>query len=89
MILDVDPAVSLTAYGKLADATFPQALENPPGFPQTHSLDDEISLLTSFRGTNGHRSNFSKPGSEGVGGSFVLSNPGGVIFGPLTIRADR
>ena len=50
MILDVDPAVSLTAHGKLADATFPQALENPPGFPQTHSLDDEISLLTAYRG---------------------------------------
>ena len=51
MILDIDLAVSLTAYGKLADATFPQALENPPGFPQTHSLDDGISLLTSYRGT--------------------------------------
>jgi len=44
-------AVCLTAYGKLADATFPQALENPPGFPQTHSSDDEISLLTAYRGT--------------------------------------
>ena len=53
MTLDVDPAVSLTPYGKLADATFPQALENPPGFPQTHSLDDEISTLTSYRGTEG------------------------------------
>ena len=52
MTLDVDLAVSLTAYGKLADATFPQALENPPGFPLTHSLDDEISLLTSYRGTD-------------------------------------
>ena len=52
MILDVDLAVSLTAYGKLADATFPQALENPPGFPQTHSLDDGISLLTAYRGTD-------------------------------------
>jgi len=46
------PAVCLTAYGKLADATFPQALENPPGFPQTHSLDDEIPLLTAYRGTD-------------------------------------
>ena len=51
MIPDADPAVSLTAYGKLADATSPQVLENPPGFPQTHSLDDEVSLLTSHRGT--------------------------------------
>ena len=44
--------MSLTAHGKLADATFPQALENPPGFPQTHSLGDEISTLTSYRGTD-------------------------------------
>ena len=55
MILDVDLAVSLTAYGKLADATFPQALENPPGFPQTHSLDDGISLLTAYRGTDAEK----------------------------------
>ena len=46
------PAVSLTPCGRLADATFPQALENAPGFPQTHSLDDEIFLLTSYRGTD-------------------------------------
>ena len=69
MTLDVDLAVSLTAYGKLADATFPQALENPPGFPLTHSLDDEISLLTSYRGTDG---NF-RPGTD-AGTDANLSN---------------
>jgi len=37
MIRTISPAVTLTPYGKLAHATFPQALENPPGFPQTHS----------------------------------------------------
>ena len=47
------PAVRLTPCGRLADATFPQAFENPPGFPQTHSLDDEIFLLTACRGTDG------------------------------------
>ena len=26
--------------------------EDPPGFPQTHSLGDEISTLTSYRGTD-------------------------------------
>jgi hypothetical protein len=42
-------AVTLTPYGKLApippSTTFPQGLENPPGFPQTHSLDDELFTL--------------------------------------------
>jgi len=38
-------AVTLTAYGKPAVAAFPQPLENPSGFLQTHSLDDEISTL--------------------------------------------
>jgi len=52
MILDVDLAVSLTPCGKLADATSPQALEDPPCFPQTHSSDDEISLLTGYGGTD-------------------------------------
>jgi len=59
------PAMTLTACGKLAPtrpaSTFPQALENPPGFPQTHSPDDEISSherntsegLTSYRGNLG------------------------------------
>ena len=58
------PAVSLTPCGKLADATFPQALENPPGFPQTHSLDDETSTLTSYRGTDGSR--WNRQTSHGV-----------------------
>jgi len=34
--------MTLTAYGKPAAAAFPQPLENPPGFPQPHSPDDEI-----------------------------------------------
>ena len=46
-----DVAVGLTPCGKLADATFPQGLENPPGVPQPHSLDDGIHRLTSYRGT--------------------------------------
>jgi len=58
--------VSLTPCGKLADATFPQALEDPPSFPQTHSPDDEISLLTAHRGTNGIASLASSPGPDGV-----------------------
>ena len=52
-------AMTLTPCGKLASATFPQVLENPQGFPQTHSLYDEILLLfpnstgplTVYRGT--------------------------------------
>ena len=51
MTRSANPAVYLTAYGKLAHATFPQALENPSGFPQIHSLDDEIYSLTLYRGT--------------------------------------
>jgi hypothetical protein len=30
---------------KAGSATFPQPLENPSGFPQTHSLDDETFRL--------------------------------------------
>ncbi len=45
------PAVGLMPYGKLADATFPQALENPPGFPQPLGLDDDLHPLTPYRGT--------------------------------------
>jgi hypothetical protein len=33
--------VTLTVYVKPAVAAFPQPSENPPGFPQTHSLDDQ------------------------------------------------
>jgi hypothetical protein len=40
MIAALTPPMTLTVYGKPAIAAFPQALENPPGFPQTHSLDD-------------------------------------------------
>jgi hypothetical protein len=40
MIVALTPSVTLTVYGKPAIAVFPQALESPPGFPQTHSLDD-------------------------------------------------
>lgn len=32
-------AAILTACGNPASAVFPQPLENPPGFPQAHSLD--------------------------------------------------
>ena len=50
------PAMTLTVCGKLASsklsAPFPQTLENPSGFPQTHSHDDEISPLTLYRGTD-------------------------------------
>jgi hypothetical protein len=49
----VAPAVSLPPCGKLAVATLPQGLENPPGFPQPPSADDEIYPLTSYRGTDG------------------------------------
>ena len=33
--------VTRTVNGKPAIAVFQQPLENPPGFPQTHSPDDE------------------------------------------------
>jgi hypothetical protein len=33
---------------KAGFAAFPQALENPPGFPQTHSRDDEDFPLDSL-----------------------------------------
>jgi len=35
-------AMSLTTCGKPAGTFFPQPLENPTGFPQTHSLGDEL-----------------------------------------------
>ena len=38
-------AVTLTAYGKPAIPAFPQPLENPSGFPQTHGLDYELFTL--------------------------------------------
>ena len=41
MIVALTWPMTLTVYGKPAIAVFPQPLENPPGFPQTHSLDDE------------------------------------------------
>jgi hypothetical protein len=41
---------------KAGYATFPQALENPPGFPQLHSYDDDEMKqrkpLISYRGTD-------------------------------------
>jgi len=40
MIVAFTRPVTLTVYGKPAIAAFPQPLENPPGFPQTHSPDD-------------------------------------------------
>ena len=42
MIVALTWTVTLTVYGKPAIAVFPQALENPPGFPQTHSLDGRV-----------------------------------------------
>ena len=45
MIVALTWSVTLTVYGKSAIAVSPQTLENPLGFPQTHSLDGgEISL---------------------------------------------
>jgi hypothetical protein len=52
MIVALKQPVTLTVYGKPAIAAFPQPLENPPGFPQTHSLDDGSAGLTSYRGTH-------------------------------------
>ena len=45
MIVALTWPVTLTVYGKPAVAAFPQPLENPTGFPQTHSLDDELFSL--------------------------------------------
>jgi len=42
MIVALTWPVTLTVYGMPAIAAFPQTLENPSGFPQTHSLDDGI-----------------------------------------------
>jgi len=52
MIVALTRPVTLTVYGKPAIAVFPQPLENPTGFPQTHSLDDGIFPMTSYRGTH-------------------------------------
>jgi hypothetical protein len=40
MIVALARPVTLPVDGKPAIAAFPQTLENPPGFPQPHSLDD-------------------------------------------------
>ena len=45
MIVALIWPVTLTVYGKPAIAVFPQTLENPTGFPQTHSLDDDLFSL--------------------------------------------
>jgi hypothetical protein len=45
MIVALTWPVTLTVNGKPAIAVFPQPLENPPGFPQTHSPDDEVLRL--------------------------------------------
>jgi hypothetical protein len=50
---------------KAGYATFPQALENPPGFPQLHSYDDDEMKqrkpLISYRGTILFREGVSSP----------------------------
>ena len=40
MIVALTWPMTLTVYGKPAITVFPQPLENPPGFPQTHRLYD-------------------------------------------------
>ena len=45
MIVTLTRPVTLTVYGKQAIAFFPQPLENPSGFPQTHSPDDDLLTL--------------------------------------------
>jgi hypothetical protein len=41
MIVASTRPVTLTVCGRPATAVLPQPLENPPGFPQPHRLDDE------------------------------------------------